>query len=139
MRSFLDDVSKVRRKRYRVLDVEKRPKITLVTGSLAAPALRQLADALNARGLAQARVQEVVNTFWGGNVACAGLLMGEEVLDQLRGQDCGDMIFLPPDAVDNKGRMLDDIKVSDMSAQLDTPIRHDAHGPLDLADLLARI
>lgn len=137
MRSFLDDVSKVRRKRYRVLDVQKRPKITLVTGSLAAPALRQLADALNARGLAQARVHEVVNTFWGGNVACAGLLMGEEVLDQLRGQDGGDMIFLPPDAVDNKGRMLDDIKVADMSAQLNTPIRHDAHGPLDLAELLA--
>ncbi len=137
MRSFLDDVNKVRRRKYRVLDSQTRPKITLVTGSLAAPALRQLADALNERGLAQARVREVVNTFWGGNVACAGLLMGEEVLDQLRGEDCGDLIFLPPDAVDAKGRMLDDITIAEMSAQLKTPIRHDAHGPLDLADLLA--
>ncbi len=139
MRSFLDDVAKVRRKKYRVLDVANRPKITLVTGSLAAPAMRQLADALNNRGLAQARVREVVNTYWGGNVACAGLLMGEEVLSQLRGEDCGQTIFLPPDAVDSHGRMLDDIKISDIAKELNAQVRCDAHGPLDLADLLARV
>ena len=138
MRSFLDDVKKVRRKKYRVLDSPTRPKITLVTGSLAAPALRQLAGALNERGLAQTKVCEIVNTFWGGNVACAGLLMGEEVLLQLKNEDCGDLIFLPPDSVDAKGRMLDDITISEMSAELRTPIRHDAHGPLDLAEMLAR-
>lgn len=139
MRSFLDDVNKVRKTKYRVLDTENRPQITLVTGSLAAPALRELASALNERGLARARVREIANTFWGGNVACAGLLMGEEVLSQLKYEECGDLIFLPPDAVDNKGRMLDDITVSEMSAQLRTPVRHDAHGPLDLASLLAQV
>ena len=139
MRSFLDDVAKVRRRNYRVLDAARKPKITLVTGSLAAPALRQLASALNTRGLAEAKVCEIVNTFWGGNVACAGLLMGEEVLTQLKNEDCGDLIFLPPDSVDNKNRMLDDITIEEMSAQLRTPIRHDAHGPLDLAQALVEM
>jgi hypothetical protein len=64
--------------------------------------------------------------------------MGQEVLAQLQGEDCGDMIFLPPDAVDSQGRMLDDIKLTEMSTRLNAHVRSDAHGPLDLAELLAR-
>jgi putative radical SAM enzyme (TIGR03279 family) len=135
-RAFLDDVAKLRRRR--VLDNAQPPRITLVTGTLAAPALHELAAALNEKNIARAEVAEIQNTFWGGNVACAGLLMGQEILAQLRGRDCGDFVFLPPDAVDNQNRMLDDITLSDMSTQLGTTVRCDATGPLQMAQLLAR-
>jgi putative radical SAM enzyme (TIGR03279 family) len=133
-RVFLDEVKKLNRER--VLACQNPPRITLVTGALAAPALRELAAALNAKNVARAEVAEVKNTFWGGNVACAGLLMGEEILTQLRGRDCGDFVFLPPDAVDAKNRLLDDITLEQMSAQLGSQVRCDASGPLSMMQLL---
>ena len=42
----------------------------------------------------------------------------------------------PPDAVDNQGRLLDDVTLDDISRQLDTVARRDANGPLELAALL---
>jgi NifB/MoaA-like Fe-S oxidoreductase len=55
-RAFLDDVAKLRRRR--VLDNAQPPRITLVTGALAAPALRELAAALNEKNIARAEVAE---------------------------------------------------------------------------------
>ena len=134
IRSFLDDIKKLKRRRDKV---GRAPKITLATGSLAAPALRELAEVLRAKNLADAHVLEIHNTYWGGNVACAGLIMGQELVAQAKGHDLGEMLFLPPDAVDGKRRMLDDITLDTISARLNTQVRSDANGPLDLADILA--
>ena len=134
IRSFLDDVATLRRRKSKM---GRAPKITLATGALAAPALRELAQVLRAKNLADAHVVEIHNTYWGGNVACAGLIMGQELVAQLKGKDVGEMLFLPPDAVDGKRRMLDDITLDALSARLNTLVRSDANGPLDLADILA--
>ncbi len=134
IRSFLDDVNKLKRRKTKA---GRAPVITLATGALAAPALRELAEVLRAKNLADARVAEIKNTYWGGNVACAGLIMGQELVAQLRGQDVGEMLFLPPDAVDGKRRMLDDITLDALGARLNTLVRSDASGPLELADILA--
>lgn len=136
IRAFQDEVARLRRKKVRA-GAAPAARATIVTGSLAAPALRELASALTEKNLLRAEVVEVVNTFWGGNVACAGLLMGEEILEQLKGRDCGEFLFLPPDAVDAQNRMLDDITLTQMSQQLNTVVRCDATGPLQMADLLA--
>ncbi len=135
IRNFLDEVTKLKRKKAQQVLAQK--KITLVTGTLASDALQELANVVNERGLAQAQVITIQNTFWGGNVGCAGLIMGEELLAQLKGVDCGEMIFLPPDAVDNQNRMLDDITLDELSAQLGTQVRCDASGPMELAQILA--
>jgi len=136
IRVFLDDVARLRRRKPKV---GKSPRITLVTGTLAAPAMRQLASALTEKNLAVAEVAEIQNTYWGGNVGCAGLLMGEEILAQLSGRDCGDYLFLPPDAVDNQRRMLDDITLDELSQRLNVSVRCDATGPLQMADILQAI
>ncbi len=135
IRAFLDDVARLRRRKVKI---GESPRITLVTGALAAPALRELAGVLNEKNLARAQVAQIENTFWGGNVGCAGLVMGEEILAQLAGRDCGEMVFLPPDAVDNQNRLLDDITLAQLSEKLGTKVRCDATGPLQLAELLAR-
>ena len=136
IRSFLDDIDKVRKRKPRTNGAV--PRITLVTGALAAPALRELAEVLKQKRLADAHVAEISNTYWGGNVACAGLIMGAEVLSQLKGQDVGETVFLPPDAVDKQNRMLDDITLEMMSQRLGATVRCDAHSPGTLADILAR-
>lgn len=145
IRAFLDEVNRLKKRVLKpqlkpqlkpLEQVLEPPKITLVTGKLAAGALRELSDVLNQRKLARSQVIEIEHTFWGGNVGCAGLIMGEEVRAQLKGVDCGEMLFLPPDAVDNQGRMLDDITLSQLSLELKTQVRADAQGPLELARLL---
>ena len=140
IRAFLDEVKRVeKRKSLQVLAGNGAPpKITLATGTLAAKPLHELARVLNERGLAQVQVKVIENTFWGGNVGCAGLMMGEELLEQMQGFDCGEMLFLPPDAVDNQNRMLDDITLAELSAKLNTQVRCDATGPLQLAQILSR-
>ncbi|MBV9471222.1 MAG: DUF512 domain-containing protein, partial [Abitibacteriaceae bacterium] len=102
IRSFQDEIAKLRRRSTPRNSHSTIPRITLVTGELAAPALHELAEALTEKQIAQAEVATIRNTFWGGNVACAGLLMGQEILDNLQGRNCGDYVFLPPDAVDNQ-------------------------------------
>lgn len=134
IRSFLDDVKKLKRRKDKV---GRAPKITMATGALAAPALRELAEVLRAKNLADAHVLEIRNTYWGGNVACAGLIMGQELVAQTKGLDLGEMLFLPPDAVDGKRRMLDDITLDTLSGRLNTMVRSDANGPLDMADILS--
>ena len=134
IRSFLDDVTKLKRRKVRN---GRAPKITMATGALAAPALRELAQVLRDKNLADAQVLEVRNTYWGGNVACAGLIMGQELVAQSKDRDLGEMLFLPPDAVDGQRRMLDDITLDTLSARLNTQVRSDANGALDLADILS--
>jgi len=136
IRVFLDDVAKLRRRKTHT---GTAPRITLVTGTLAAPALRQVAEVLTQKNIAHAEVAEIQNTYWGGNVGCAGLLMGEEILAQLQNRDCGDYLFLPPDAVDNQRRLLDDITLDDISQRLSTQARCDATGPLQIAEILQQL
>ncbi len=135
IRAFLDEVKKIEK---RPSKIGRAPKITLATGGLAAPALRQLAEVLKAKNIADAHVAEIKNTYWGGNVACAGLIMGVEVVAQLKNQDLGEMLFLPFDSVDKQRRMLDDITLDTLSARLNTQVRSDARGPMELANLLGR-
>jgi len=141
IRAFLDEVARVRRSKvlWNADTLQNAPLIALVTGSLAAPALREMALTLEEKGIARASVIEIENTFWGGNVGCAGLIMGEEILAQMPRDQHFDHIFLPPDAVDNKNRMLDDITLDQLSAQLGAPVRCDATGPLHLAQLLKSV
>ena len=135
IRAFLDETRKIEK---RPLKIGRAPKITLATGSLAAPSMRVLAEVLRAKNIADAHVAEIQNTYWGGNVACAGLIMGQEVLAQLKGHDVGETLFLPFDAVDKQNRMLDDITLDMVSQRLGTFVRSDARGPLELANILGR-
>ncbi len=135
IRAFADEVKKLDK---RPVKAGRAPKITLATGALAAPSLRLLADVLRAKNIADAHVAQIRNTYWGGNVSCAGLIMGTELVAQLKNQDLGEMLFLPADAVDKQRRMLDDITLDTLSARLHTTVRSDARGPLELANLLGR-
>ena len=63
IRAFADEVKKLEK---RSIKAGRAPKITLATGALAAPSLRALADVLRQKNIADARVAEIKNTFWGG-------------------------------------------------------------------------
>jgi len=84
-RRFLDE-------RDQFLDLQPSiSNLTLVTGTLFAPLLRQATA-----HLPNVQVVPVLNRFFGETVTVAGLLTGQDVIAQLREQSLGDVVLLPP-------------------------------------------
>ncbi len=97
-------------------------RVTLVTGTMAAPVIEYLAaDMRRVEGLT-VRVLPVVNRFFGAEVTVAGLLCGQDVLAALQeAGDPGDLILLPRIMLDNAGeRFLDDLTREEFQARLAT-------------------
>jgi putative radical SAM enzyme (TIGR03279 family) len=81
--------------------------VTVVTGEYAAPILAPLVEPLGAR------VLPVANAFFGGNIAVAGLLAGEDVAAALAHEPHGRR-YLLPDVCLSGGRFLDGLEVGDL-------------------------
>jgi NifB/MoaA-like Fe-S oxidoreductase len=71
-----------------------------------------------------ARVVSVPNDFFGGTVAVAGLLTGQDIQRYLAGQgDLGDAVLFPAVALrDGDGVFLDDLTPADLARALGVPV-----------------
>ncbi len=98
-------------------------RVTLVTGTMAQPVIEGLVkDMRTIEGL-QVQIRPVINKFFGSEVTVAGLLCGQDILDDLRelqiSNTLGDLVLLPRVMLDNDGRrFLDDVTVEEFKAQL---------------------
>jgi putative radical SAM enzyme (TIGR03279 family) len=99
-----------------------RPRrVTVVTGTLAAPVLAPMVERLNELEGLEARLVPVENRFFGPSVTVAGLLTGSDLITALQGQDAGDELLLP-DLCLRAGRFLDDMTVEQLEAALGVPV-----------------
>ncbi|HEU5200582.1 MAG TPA: DUF512 domain-containing protein [Ktedonobacterales bacterium] len=119
-RAFLDGWRRQRKHLPEALP--SRLRMTIITSTMAAPILEQVAADLSQVTNLEARAVPVVNQFWGPLVTVAGLLCGQDVLDVLNGLaergELGDLVVLPRVMLDNAGeRFLDDITVEDFKAR----------------------
>ncbi len=124
-RKLLDDWHAARRTLPKALPAPR--KIAVVTSTMAEPVIEGLArDLRHVAGL-EVRVVPVVNQFFGATVTVAGLLCGQDVLDEL-GARCadfssGDRILLPRVMLDNAGkRFLDDVTVEEFRLRAPAPV-----------------
>jgi putative radical SAM enzyme (TIGR03279 family) len=100
-----------------------RPRrVTVVTGTLAAPVLQPLLERLNKVQGLSARLAPVGNEFYGPSVTVAGLLTGSDLIAGLRGWELGDEVLIP-DICLRAGVFLDDLDVREVAAALGVPIR----------------
>ena len=88
---------------------ESRP-VAVLTGAYAAPILRRMVTACAGEN---ARVVEVPNDYFGGNVAVAGLLTGNDLARVLATEPVGHR-YLLPDVCLSEGRFLDGMTPSDL-------------------------
>lgn len=96
---------------------------TLVAASLFAPTLQATADEFNALAGSQLRVVPVLNERLGHTITVAGLLMGADVVAQLRGRDLGECVILPRVMFDHpQGLSLDDVTPLQIAQALDRSI-----------------
>ena len=95
-------------------------RVTIVTGTAAAPLIRRLAEAAEEKlpGL-KINVAEVVNRFFGESVTVSGLLTGGDMLRALSGQDLGDEILIPANSLKrDEDVFLDDMTPSELEREL---------------------
>jgi putative radical SAM enzyme (TIGR03279 family) len=94
-------------------------RVTVVSGTLYAPRLARLLEGLAWPGL-HAPVVAVPNAFFGGSVAVAGLLTGQDIQRHLAAHgDLGEAVLVPAVALrDGEGVFLDDLTPADVARAL---------------------
>jgi putative radical SAM enzyme (TIGR03279 family) len=117
VRRFEDDLARVA-SRARAGAPGRR--VTVVSGTLYGP---RLAASLATLAPA-ARVVSVPNEFFGGTVAVAGLLTGQDIQRHLAAAgDLGEAVLVPAVALrDGEGVFLDDLTPADLSQALGVPV-----------------
>jgi putative radical SAM enzyme (TIGR03279 family) len=123
-----------------VLDAAERldlPSISLVTGASAAADIKSFCEKLAEKCDLDLRVHIVENCFFSGHVTVAGLLTGQDLLDQLAVDSLGDILMIP-DVMLREGEelFLDDIRVSDLAEQLNVQVEVFVADPWGLWDML---
>jgi NifB/MoaA-like Fe-S oxidoreductase len=120
VRDFLDEWQFVKEG---LESVNATRRLTLATGALFAPALaRAAAEFAGLTGVA-VEVVPIVNQRLGETITVAGLLMGQDIICQLRGRDLGDLLVLPHVTFDHPdGIALDDVSPDQIAQALERPV-----------------
>ena len=134
-RKFLDEFRRLEPKLPPAMSPGRR--LTVVTGTLAAPVLAGAVQRLNRIEGVSLEMVPVVNEFFGGSVTCAGLLTGTDIVRTLdrRREQLGDAILLPSVSFkDDEDIFLDDYRLEDLGSHLGRPalrVRSSARGLVD--------
>ena len=99
---------------------DRKRKVTIATGELAAPYLREHVIAIRKKypGV-EAQVITVKNEFIGGKITVAGLLTGQDLVNQLKGKDLGEELLLTTNMLkSDEPIFLDDMTVEQLQIAL---------------------
>ena len=100
-------------------------RITIATGVLAAPFIRDEAQAAAkvVPGIS-CRVISIRNDFFGPRITVAGLITGRDLIAQLKGEDLGEELLISENMLRSGERVfLDDVTVEDVERELKIPVR----------------
>lgn len=102
----------------------KKRRISMATGRLAAPYIRELAKELEEE-LPDTRitVYDIRNDFFGEMITVAGLLTGQDIMAQLQDKDLGERLILPQCVLrSGEDVFLDDYRLCDLEKSLQVHI-----------------
>ena len=127
-RKLLNDWRAARKTLPEALPASPTPlRLGIITSMMARPIMERIARDLRRIANIEVRVVPIENRFFGPIVTVAGLLCGQDVLEQVR-QRCGDftgddLLLAPRVMLDNAGaRFLDDVTVEDFRVQAPAPV-----------------
>ena len=115
----------------------KLPSVSLLTGVSAAADVRRFVDALINKCGIDLRLHVVENHFFGGDVTVAGLLTGQDLLEQLANVELGE-VLLVPDVMLREGEdvFLDDVRIRDLAGHLQVEVEVIPADPWGVWDML---
>ena len=102
----------------------KKSECTVVTGKLAYPMLKKFADMVNNEyPRVHVEVRAIRNDFFGERITVAGLITGQDIIKQLKGNVFGDRILIPQNMLRaTENVFLDDLTVDDVSKTLQVKV-----------------
>ena len=102
----------------------KKSECTIVTGKLAFPMLKKFADMVNNEyPKVHVEVRAIRNDFFGERITVAGLITGQDIIKQLKGNICGDRILIPQNMLRaTENVFLDDLTVDDVAKSLQVKV-----------------
>ena len=94
--------------------------LSMATGKLAYPYLKEMLERLKAKyPNLNVNLFEIRNDFFGERITVAGLITGQDLIAQLKGQDLGDALLLPCSMLRSGEEVfLDDVTVTELSDAL---------------------
>ena len=103
---------------------QRKRKVSLATAKLAFPTVQKLAeDIQNKYPQIDIRVYCIENLFFGEKITVSGLLTGQDIRNQLQGQDLGEELLLPCNVLKaDEDIFLDDMTLEELSASLQVPV-----------------
>ncbi len=120
-RHLLDAWAAARRHLPAALTAPRR--VAIVTGTMAVPVISRIVRDLRGVSGLDVRLVSVENRFFGSTTTVAGLLCGQDLLEDVQARcadfDAEDLVLMPRVLLDNAGtRFLDDMTVDEFRAQV---------------------
>ena len=99
---------------------DRKLTVTVATGRLAAPYIEKCLKTIREKyPCITSRVIAITNNFFGEKITVSGLITGQDLLEQLSGQDLGDRLLIPCNMLrSGEDVFLDDITVTELSEKL---------------------
>ncbi len=99
---------------------DRKRRVTIATGELAAPYLREHVASIRGKyPNVEVQVITVKNEFFGGKITVAGLLTGQDLVNQLKGKDLGEELLLTTNMLkSDEPVFLDDMTVEQLQTAL---------------------
>lgn len=104
---------------------DEKKKVVLATGMLAAPTIKELVNNLKEKfPNVEVEVRAIRNDFFGERITVSGLITGQDIVAQLKGNVHGDKLLIPINMLrSDEDVFLDDYTISRVEAEVGMPIR----------------
>ncbi len=110
----------------------KHRRVIIATGTSVAPFLRDMINRHPVQGV-EITVKPIINRFFGETVTVAGLITGQDLVSQLKGEQADEILITKSMLREGEDIFLDDMTLEQAQSELGIPI-HPVHN--DGADLL---
>jgi putative radical SAM enzyme (TIGR03279 family) len=115
-------------------------KISWITGTLASANLeKHIVSKLREIRNLDIDLISVKNDFYGHSIEVSGLLVGQDIFNQLKNRELGNFIFLPPRILNHDGLLLDDWSPAKLEEALDTPVYVYKESPGKIVEVIKRL
>lgn len=97
---------------------------SIACGVSIAPVIKELLDLAGKKWHnANWKVYPIKNNFFGERITVSGLITGQDLTEQLKGKELGDMLIISSSMLESEGRLfLDDMSVDDVQNALNIPV-----------------
>ena len=138
LEEFVDSLRQLRKSGAMERWNHRKREISTVTGRIVAPYIERMARRMEEQfpGLC-VHVHPIRNDFFGERITVTGLLTGQDIMAQLKGEHLGEELLLPINVLRSGVRvLLDDYTVEDISSALQVPVNIVKSSGYDLVDAL---